>query len=418
MLKSVRHLIMVSLDAVDTADVGRLLTMPNFSRAAAHGTLFRDVESVFVSNTYPAHSSIITGDLPRRHGLYENLRTQPGNPSPDWRVHSRDIRVPTLYGKAAEAGLTVCSVFYPVTCGAPIRWNLPEVPGRMNVLRRAAIMFHGGSPGFILSAVPQALPMLRHLGEPELDDFLLRVAVRAMRRHRPNLLLLHLIDVDSHKHEFGPGSPEAVAALHRQDERIGKLKEAADRAFPPEETAFLFFSDHGCLPVREVVEPNRWLAARGFIGGGRYDAFFHNAGGTAFLKICNKSLARPITEQLSSLLGFPGVGRFLTPQEMEESGMAGEYVCGIEAAEGYAFGKPERGQHGFALGHEGYRPFYLAEGSNLPQGRVETGGCITDICPLAADLLGLAPWEMDGIDRAAPLVAEGIPATSSCSSIG
>lgn len=406
MLKHVRHLIMVSLDAVDTADVGKLLEMPNFSRLASQGTLFRDVESVLVSNTYPAHSSIITGVLPCRHGLCENLRTQPGSNHPDWRVSAADIKAPTLYGRAKEAGLSACSVFYPVTCGAPIRWNLPEVPGHMNVFRRASLMLGGGSAGFVLSAVPKALPLLSHLGEPELDDFLLSVAISAVRRHRPNLLLLHLIDVDSHKHEFGPGSPEALDALRRQDRRIGRLRQAVRQVYPPKETAYLFLSDHGCLPVRQVVEPNRWLAARGFIGGGRYDAFFHNAGGTSFLKICNKALSRRVTQELSSLLGFPGVGRFLTPQEMEQSGMSGEFVCGIEAAEGYAFGKKERGQHGFALGHEGYRPFYLAEGSNIPQGRAETGGCITDICPLAADLLGLAPWEMDGIDRVAPLAGE------------
>lgn len=336
---------------------------------------------------------------PCRHGLFENVLTQPGNPSPEWCVKASLLRAPTLYDRAAQAGLSVCSVFYPVTCGAAgIRWNLPEVPGRMSLGRRAHKMFGGGSPGFILSAIPSALPILRHIGEPELDDFLLRIAVRSLRFKRPNLLLLHLIDVDYHKHRFGPGSPEALAALKRLDTRLGRLLAAACAAFG-ENMAVLVFSDHGCLPVHAVTEPNAWLAERGFLESGRYDAFFHNAGGTSFLRLLNKARREELTAQLGGLLKRPGVSRFLTQQEMETSGMAGEFLCGIEAAEGYAFGQEERGQHGYSLCHEGYQPFYLAAGADVPRGLTETGGCITDICPLAASLLGLEPWRMDGVNR-------------------
>ena len=58
------HLLMVSFDAVGSQDIDLLLTLPNFSPLCRRGTLVRDVSSVFVSNTYPTHTTIQTGDGP------------------------------------------------------------------------------------------------------------------------------------------------------------------------------------------------------------------------------------------------------------------------------------------------------------------------------------------------------------------
>ena len=204
---------MISLDAVAGGDVDFLLGLPNFSALRARGTLVREVDSVCVSNTYPAHTSIITGMYPDKHGVIENVRTQPGKANPDWRCDSQDIRVPTLYGMAAREGRSSCSVLYPVTCGAGIRWNFPEIPGERNPARLAARTLRGGSSGFILGSLRRNWKYLRQLAEPGLDDFSTRAALYAIGHYRPDLLLLHLIDADDQKHRFGPGSEQAKAAL-------------------------------------------------------------------------------------------------------------------------------------------------------------------------------------------------------------
>lgn len=406
MTNRTKHLLMISLDAVDNADVDFLLTLPNFSALARRGTLVRNVDSVFVSNTYPAHSSIITGVYPNRHGIIENVWTQPGNPRPDWRCNAGELRAPALYEKAREAGIPVCSILYPVTCGAGIRWNLPEVAGKMGLLRRAGKILCGGSPGFILSSLFRNRRYLTRFGEPELDDFSAHTAAQAIRQKRPGLLLLHLIDVDDHKHRFGPGSEPVRDALRRHDGRLGLLLAAAREAWPGEETAAVIFSDHGCLKVHTAYDPNELLRRRGLIRApgrrsGDFDAFFHNAGGTSFLKILRPGSERQARKAVEELLRGPAVARTLSKAEMDVSGMGKEFLCGIEAAEGFCFGEKEKGQHGYGLAHEGYRPFYLAAGPGIARGAVRRGGCIVDICPLAADLLGIPLWDMDGQRRLA-----------------
>jgi Uncharacterized proteins of the AP superfamily len=400
---------MISLDATDDTDVDFLMELPCFSSLCRQGTLVREVNSVLVSNTYVVHSSIITGTYPFRHGITENLLTQPGKKHPDWHWNAADVHAPALYNKAADAGLSVCSIFYPVTCGARIRWNFPEVPGELSLFRRAVKLFAGGSPGFILSSLFHGAKQLHHLTEPYLDNFTTKVACRAIRQKEPDLLLLHLIDVDDHKHRFGPGSPQVKDALRRLDARLNQLLDAATRTWKNDDICFLIFSDHGCLKVNEAADPNDWLKMAGLIrGDGRqpeeYDAFFHNAGGTTFLKLLNPAKRAVVLQILSDFLNHPSAGRRLSEKEMQLSGMAGSFLCGIEAADGYCFGEAVRGQHGYGLQRKGYHPFYLAAGAGIVPGRVIKGGSVMDLCPLAADLLGIPLWEMDGTDK----VMEGV----------
>lgn len=396
---------MISLDAVSTDDVAFLLKQPHFSKLCSQGTLVKNVQSIFISNTYPCHSSIITGVHPNRHGLIENVFSQPGKTSPDWRRDARLLKAPTLYEKAAEIGLEVCSIFYPVTCGAKIKWNFPEVPGEMGMVERASVTLRGGSPWFILSSIVKNKKYLKEIAEPHIDAFTTHIAVDALLKKKPDLLLLHLLDADDHKHRFGPDSPQVTDALKRLDDHLGLLIDSAYQAWGEENTAVIVFSDHGCLNVSNSVDPNDWLRADGLIrkdetsGAEHFDAFFHNAGGTSFLKIVNPSVEETARNLVLNYLSQPSVHRALTEQEMEISGLDREFIFGIEAANGYSFGESVKGSHGYSLAHDHYQPFYLAIGPDIEKNTVTEGGCIVDICPLAADLLGIPLWDMDGKNK-------------------
>ncbi len=402
-MRQVKHLIMVSLDAVDNADVSYLKTLPGFRALVHRGTLVEHVSPTFVTNTYPIHSSIITGVYPHKHGLIENLKTQPGKAHPDWNTQAALLRAPTLYQKAAEAGKTVCSILYPVTEGAKMCVNVPEIPGHMPLFKRAKRTL-GANPGYLISCVLRNLKYKKRSGVAGLDDLTTACAIDMLRRKKPNLLLLHLLDVDVNKHDYGPNSREAKEAVARHDERLVKLSAALQSLFRPEDYALIIFSDHGCLPVHTAIDPNDALKQHGLIrepatSPKAFDAFFHNAGGTAFLKVYQNEKQKAVQQALESLQQEPCVSRLLTKEEMDIGGFSKEFSCGIEAADGYCFGKFHLGQHGYALRDTGYHPFYLAAGSNIAAGRTLSGGYVVDICPLAAELLGLAPWEMDGKNR-------------------
>lgn len=402
-----KKLMMVSFDAVDNQDIEMLLEMEHFGALRRRAALVRDVETVFVSNTYPVHTSIITGVRPYRHGLRDNIMTQPGRQEPDWNVYARAVQAPTLYQKAKEAGLSVCSLMYPVTAGADIRWNMVEAPGPMSAFQRAGTMLGGGNAGFVAAGVLRHAHYLRHPSVSAIDDVSTAMAVDALRSKKPDLLLIHLIDVDDCKHHYGVRSPEARAALARLDARLGRLLKAQAESFAPEECAVLVFSDHGCLDVHTAFDPNDILRELGLIRQPArepkdFDAFFHSAGGSAFVKVYNAAKLSRVREAMDALLEHPAVQRELTEEELHVSGFAPEFAFGIEAREGYAFGKFHKGQHGYGLRREGYYPFYMAAGEDVPEGATLSGGCVTDICPLAARLLGVPVWDMEGVDRLLP----------------
>ncbi len=390
-----RRLLMISLDAVSSDDMQILQEFPNFSALCERGTLVRNVDSVMVSNTYPAHTSIITGVHPHKHGIIDNLFHSSKQKKVSWRYHVRDIQVPTLYEKASEQGMKVCSILYPVTGGANILYNFPEIAGDMHMFERLWKLFTTGSTRFLLANLVRFCRHFKGMQQPELDDFTTLLAADAWKRYHPELLLLHLIDVDSQKHHYGPAHEQAREAIKRHDIRLGKLIDVLRESNTYDQTGIIVFSDHGCRPVHTAVEPNEFLSEN------QYStlASFHNAGGTTYLRVEDGSVAQIADQLITEFLHQPYISRKLTEAEMYISGMDGEYIAGFEAAEGYCFGDSYKGQHGYGVDHGGDSPFYLAVGAGIEQGKELTGGCIVDICPLAADMLGIGKWQMDGINR-------------------
>ena len=67
----------VSFDAVGAKDLEYLQTLPNFQRFFEQAALCSHVNSVCPSLTYPAHTSIVTGRMPKNHGIVNNTKIQP-----------------------------------------------------------------------------------------------------------------------------------------------------------------------------------------------------------------------------------------------------------------------------------------------------------------------------------------------------
>ena len=392
------YLLMISLDAFSGEDLEMLEDLPNFKALRREGTLFREVSSVFISNTYPNHTSIITGTHPFRHGITNNTYFLPERYPEKWRYDSREIQVPTLYQKAKEAGKRVCSILYPVTGKADIDYNFPEIAESMNAIRRLWTTLKNGSPGYMLSILFRLPFFLTRIKRISLDDLTTHIAADTIKRLRPNLLMLHLVETDTRKHQCGPLSDPAKKSVEEQDKRLGVLIRALKDAGIYERTGIILFGDHGCLPVHTQIEPNLFLQERGLLRrkdkrAAEYDAYFYTAGGTAFLQIFNGEKKTKIERALRELEKEPYFGRFLDSEEMRISGMDRQFQFGIEAKVGYCFGNNDhRGQHGYSLRHEGYNPFYFAKGHTVPKNQTVTGGSVVDICPLAAEILGIPSW--------------------------
>ena len=67
-------LIVLSMDAMVTEDLEYLKNKPNFRKLFEHAASVGKVRTIYPSLTYPAHTSIITGCRPGKHGIFDNNR--------------------------------------------------------------------------------------------------------------------------------------------------------------------------------------------------------------------------------------------------------------------------------------------------------------------------------------------------------
>ena len=98
--------LVISIDALITADIPRLRQLPHLGRIMEGAACAKDILCIYPTLTYPCHTTIATGCYPDRHGICNNERFQPcAEGRADWYWFRRDIRVPTLIDYAKANGL-------------------------------------------------------------------------------------------------------------------------------------------------------------------------------------------------------------------------------------------------------------------------------------------------------------------------
>ncbi len=387
-MKNKKKLLLVSFDAVGSEyELPVLRTLPNFRRAFANGSVYSGLRTVFISNTYPIHASIVTGVTPAGHGLISNTKLMPETTHPDWNYDSRLLRMEPIWQTAAKAGLRTAAVMWPVTGYAKeIRWNIGEIMARPGENQIAANLR-------TCSKLTQILAVIRHghilkgIEQPERDCFAAHCTRDIIRFFHPDLTLMHFTAYDTICHERGRGSEEALNALRDMDTYFGLLLDAID-----DNTVVIGFSDHAQLNVHTAFDPNRILDAMGFLtyhdDGTCSDekAVFQNAGGSSFF--FNRSLSeQQVNAVRERIRSEDAVRRLLSDAEMAESGYAGIAAFGICAQQGYCFdlSNHEKAVHGYPLDMPDYHVFMAV---SEPYGELETD-CILEVYKAVRTILSL-----------------------------
>jgi predicted AlkP superfamily pyrophosphatase or phosphodiesterase len=242
-------LVVISIDGLRpdyiTAADAHGAKVPNLRRFLKEGTYADGVTGVVPTVTYPSHTTLVTGVWPAKHGILANTTFDPLQRNyQGWYWYTEDIRVPTLWDAAAQAGRTTASVQWPVTVGAKITWNIPEF-WRAGTAEDAKLLGVLITPGLLEEA-------RKDLGEyrggidasTEGDEVRGKYAAWILERKKPGLLTLHLTALDHIEHETGIFSAEDIAVLERLDAVIGQVRAAAEKVAPGRAYVAVV-SDHG-----------------------------------------------------------------------------------------------------------------------------------------------------------------------------
>ena len=220
-----KYMIVISFDAVSCEDLEVLRKLPNFSKIIKEGALIKNVDSIYPSLTYPAHATIVTGRYPKNHGIINNTVIDFKHDNPNWYWYSKSIKGDTIYDLAEKQGLKTCSILWPVSGGSKITYNMPEICCTRNYDNQIIKSAMAGSLIYQFKMNKRFGYLRNGIQQPYLDNFAVEVAKKTIREKKPNLLLLHLVDVDSQKHNYGTKSSKVIKALERHDKRLGEIIE-------------------------------------------------------------------------------------------------------------------------------------------------------------------------------------------------
>src|SRR5271169_4126598 len=242
-------LVMISVDGlrpdyVTEADAHGA-KVPNLRRFMKEGAYAEGVVGVVPTVTYPSHTTLVTGVWPAKHGIWANTTFDPLEKNyQGWYWYAEDIRVPTLWDSAAMAGRTTASVQWPVTVGANITWNIPEL-WRAGTPEDAKLIRAVSTRGLLDEAAAELGSYRGGIDTSgDGDEVRGKYAVWILEKKRPGLLTLHLTALDHIEHETGVFSAEDIAVLERLDAVIGEVRAAAERAAPGRAYVAVV-SDHG-----------------------------------------------------------------------------------------------------------------------------------------------------------------------------
>jgi predicted AlkP superfamily pyrophosphatase or phosphodiesterase len=338
--------LVISVDGLGASLYDRLaakIHISNLPRLRREGSYAEGVVGVYPSVTYPSHTTIVTGRMPAEHGIYSNMSSrEPGKNLGEWFWFAKAIKAPTLWDEARAHHLTTGAVFWPVTAGAAMNWDVPEIWDPQKPMHvDPAYVAQYATPGLLFEA-------LLELGPPqpgqELDVTRSRLATFILKKHKPSLLLVHLVDLDEMEHHFGPDSPQAAATLEKIDGHIGELLAADQAAGLANSTDVFIVSDHGFLPVETEIKPNVLLVKAGLLSadeqgnvtGGRIATV---ADGGSFFIYWPKSedLRSKVNEALKPLEEQGVLWAVLDRAALGELAAEPAAQMALEAPTGYAF---------------------------------------------------------------------------------
>jgi hypothetical protein len=379
-----RKLIVISIDGLDSRFLREAerfrMKIPTLRRMAANG-LSADVVGLAPTQTWPAHAVISTGVPPDQNGVIDNFR--PDKPG-DHFWYERDLKATPIWVAAAQMGLKTAAIYWPSTVDGQLTFNCPEY---WEGPAANAIPFDQITPKCTPGLIDRVSRWDNSFVEPLWDDAVgIDVMHYLVLHEKPDLILLHLPELDAEQHETGAMSIYARKVLENDDDLLGTALQKL-----PADTVVAIVSDHGFDTALYVVRPNVMLKAAGL-------------GDPAHVKygLIGVSTAKAASV-LRRSIGVPrsGIAREVPMSEVRRLAPAEEvrnWVAAFDTSMGYVASDEvtgravsagnHKGVHGLWPTHDSSRATLILSGEGIKRVRLPEISML-DVAPTFAEILGV-----------------------------
>lgn len=386
------HLFFISLDAASYPDADRLFSLPALCALKEKGTFCKNVQTIYPTITYPIHTSLLTGCYPDRHGIHHNQPFQPDTEPQmrKWYWEIGDIRCKTLHEAAWEAGANVASILWPVTGkNQYTRRNFPEIlplPGESAVKK----MLTYASPLWLLKTELLHGKKRKSIRQPDLDDYALVLMKDLISSKKvPDLITLHLVDLDAMRHWHGTNSPEAHAAMQRLNDRLQAIIDAVKKRGIWEDTVFCIVSDHGHRDAPHGILLDQHLK---HMHAGRAQTL----GMGAYIFSDDRARTRQVLEENKAAWR---IAHIYDESELRALHAPACVRLAVDAEDNCCFIDREEetfGEHGFSLHYPESKVFLLLSGAPIKCGHTLESARVVDIAPTLSHLMHWSLPDPDG----------------------
>jgi predicted AlkP superfamily pyrophosphatase or phosphodiesterase len=412
-----KHVVLITIDGF-RADFYRDKSWGtvNLHEMAEMGISANGVNSVFPTLTFPNHTSIITGVRPAKHGIIYNV--DPLEPERELYWYSKFIKAPTLWDISKKAGLKTASVNWPVSAGNVIDYNIPiiKTKGKTQLQATADNSFPAGLMDEVQTYATGKLDNNTFNTNKDylvIDENVARIAGYLIKKYKPSLTTIRLSATDHFEHEEGRDGPMVRKAIAGADRAVRSIIESVEQAGLSASTVIIVTGDHGFVDSHTALAPNVWLSEAGIVSDVSkpdWKAMFVSAGGSAFLRLKDKSDKKTFT-QVQSILSARSSAekklfRVIQKSMLDSLQVDPDAMLALAAIQGITFSSANSGPsiRSVKMGTHGYFPDFkeiqtgfVAYGPGLKKGIVIPVMETIDIAPLVAELLGLQMENIDGI---------------------
>ena len=197
---TVEHVIIVTIDGLRADEVGEELT-PTLQRMIDEGAWTLSAQTVYPPLTLPAHCSLVTGLTPDKHHIRWN----------SYKPEMGDLTADTIFDVARRNGMTTAFVSGKQKLQHIVQ---PDDVDLCSIEKRS-------------------------------DSAVMDEALGHLHSQRPNLMFVHLPDVDRTGHFAGWTSGRQRQTLEVADRLVGRLLESIETLEMRFSTVVIVAADHG-----------------------------------------------------------------------------------------------------------------------------------------------------------------------------
>jgi predicted AlkP superfamily pyrophosphatase or phosphodiesterase len=234
---------------------------PNIRRLADNGTSLSMIPS-FPAVTCSVQATLTTGKYPREHGIIGNGFMDRDNYQVSfWEQNARLVRSERIWEivKKNNESLKTAVLFWQNTLFT--NSDVVVTPKPIHLDNEVVFWCYSKPVGFYEE-------IAKDIGEFDLrsywgplasrksSEWITKCAMLTIEKHKPNLLLMYLPQVDYSAQKFGPDSPEANSDIGFVDQLVGQMVSKTEELGIAKDTVFIILSEYSFNKVSRSVSLN------------------------------------------------------------------------------------------------------------------------------------------------------------------